>query len=58
MRLLIALGLLLFTTCAYGESYLVVNKVSQEVVSLSPEKDCVVQPGQEQIILKENYKGH
>ena len=56
MRIVILLlGLLLITSSAYCESYLVIDKKTKEVKSLSPEDDCILKDGWEKIVLPMDY---
>ena len=55
MRLLLCMFLML-SLPVFGETYLLVDKATNEIKSMSPRNDAQLESGQEKIILPENWE--
>lgn len=55
-KLLIVLGIIFMASTVYADSYLLIDKQSKEVKSLSPIDDAQLQEGWEKIIIPMEFK--
>ena len=54
-KLLILLSFLMIANLSYAQSYLIVDKNTTEIISLSPSDDAQLETGWEKIILPQNF---
>ena len=57
VALVVALGIIgVIRHFAHADSYLVVDRKTQEVKSLSPEQDCVIEEGWQEVVIPSEFK--
>ena len=56
--ILIALGILFIVSSANADVFLVIDKKSKDVISISNEQDCVLQDGWTEIVLQGNLEDY